>query len=1255
MTASSMSKGFFEFVKSIGEAKSKQEEDGIIENEIHILKAKMGARNVAPRQMREYLIRMVYVEMLGHDASFGHIHAVKLTRASKLVDKRVGYMACSLCLHKDHELMLLLVGGLQTDLQSQNQLEVATALILSCKLINEDTIPAVLPLVDKLLNHSEATIRKKAIMVIQRFNELSKQSVTNVCDKAKRMLCDTDPSVMGASLYLLSDLVEENASDYTELVSSFVSILKQIIEHRLAKDYDYHRMPAPWTQIKLLQILAHLGCANKTVSEGMYEVLHEVMRRADIGINVGYAIIYECVRTVTTIYPNTQLLAEAAKCTSRFITSENHNLKYLGINALASIVQINPSAANEHQMVVIDCLEDKDETLRRKTLDLLYKMTNENNVNVICTKLINSLKDSVDSYLRTQLAEKITFLAEKFAPDTIWYIETMSDVFELGAELVSPQFAHNFIKTLAEGIVENQEDEEAEEDIANYAADFFYQILVTNLNKKRKRIPNILLRIVAWVMGEYGQFCTGKPVNDEEEEEKDDDEDEIVALSPMEVIRTLWSVIEKQGEDLSTRQWAMSATCKLCRHLDEIPAEIEHIVAKYRQSTQSDLVQISHEFVELCKERQLQTYVFDHACIVDDIKVDDRLKFLDGVVQSQMKQGKREYAPPDDDSESVDEPKEHGLVFNHHSKLKDLESTLVLRSDGVGDVGAMGALGSGADDEEQEEVAAPAPDEPVALNSRIGRGGFGGRPSKQVWGPHVEEDDERGAEAMNSAETKYKTTVISVAAYDAAPASSSAEQRRSSVPVPVKQGRERERAMSEKERQAQLLFTGDSGANKPRRKIRTKKRIATTKPKSAAVAKPASAAQAKKPAAVQDMMGGMDSAASAPKQAKAAAATKAPSNPVDDLLNFGAASNAANSPEVASSGDLGLFDDLLGAPASTSQAQSASSGALNQSSQMAPQSGGGLLDDLFGGALGGDNSGINQSQNQNQNQNNANVGGDIFGSLGGSNAQANNSGNLLGGNRGFAALKSQLSAQVLAFPRSHDLDQMLFENSQLSISYFKIFKQQKSTLCAFISNLSGAAMSNIQVAIKGDGATQLQFGFDVSSSIPKPQLRNAHTAVINSLPSGSTACQMITFGLNNFTQIQIPCNMALSIGTETVNIGLQISDLLRPTMIGTNDFGLNWSKLGNGSFAVTVNTANAATNHYIERLTKKLHLHHIQTIQMETIAAGNLSSITNASMILPILVHCKTVQSQSYSVIIRTPNVSVSKMIGTELQQLLQS
>ena len=154
-------------------------------------------------------------------------------------------------------------------------------------------------------------------------------------------------------------------------------------------------------QIRLLRLIGLLGKGDKPSTDNMRNILLSVVRHANPRNTIGFAVLFECIHTITTVSPDSTLLeaglpplspirhrrrrvdVTAAKAIYTFLRSENsHNLKYMGLDALGGIVSINPRQAQEHQTAVMDCLEDPDDTLKLKTLELLYKMTTASNVEV---------------------------------------------------------------------------------------------------------------------------------------------------------------------------------------------------------------------------------------------------------------------------------------------------------------------------------------------------------------------------------------------------------------------------------------------------------------------------------------------------------------------------------------------------------------------------------------------------------------------------------------------------------------------------------------------------------------------------------------------------------------------------------------------------------------------------------------------------------------------------------------------------------
>ena len=390
----------------------------------------------------------------------------------------------------------MLVNQMQRDLISSNLLESCGALIAVTNLITSDLVGTVSTQVMGLLEHTAETVRKKAIIALHRLHQLAPDVVTRqeVIDKVRRLLCDRDPAVMGSTLNVIETLARVDVQPFKDLVPSLISILKQICERRLPSEYDYHRIPAPWMQMKIVRILSVIGKNDMSCSEGMYEILGECLRKAEeAGINASNAIVYECIRCITNIYPNPVLLDAAGASISRFLSSRVQNLRYLGVTGLASIVERHPKYAADHQLAVIECLEDKDETLLRKTLDLLYRMTNPVNVVFITDRLLHFLRGSTDPYLKSDLTTKICNIAERYAPNNAWYVSTITELFRIAGDLVDPVVATNLMSLIAEGTGNEEDDEEADMVLRKQAVELYVNLLSNPPN----RMPRVLVETLA--------------------------------------------------------------------------------------------------------------------------------------------------------------------------------------------------------------------------------------------------------------------------------------------------------------------------------------------------------------------------------------------------------------------------------------------------------------------------------------------------------------------------------------------------------------------------------------------------------------------------------------------------------------------------------------------------------------------------------------------------------------------------------------
>lgn len=58
-------------------------------------------------------------------------------------------------------------------------------------------------------------------------------------------------------------------------------------------------------------------------------------------------------------------------------------VKYLGLLAMSKILKTHPKSVQAHKDLILQCLEDKDESIRLRALDLLYGMVRKSQKKIL--------------------------------------------------------------------------------------------------------------------------------------------------------------------------------------------------------------------------------------------------------------------------------------------------------------------------------------------------------------------------------------------------------------------------------------------------------------------------------------------------------------------------------------------------------------------------------------------------------------------------------------------------------------------------------------------------------------------------------------------------------------------------------------------------------------------------------------------------------------------------------------------------------
>jgi len=571
-----------ELIRLVRQCKTAAEERAVVAKECAAIRNAFKQNDVSLRHRN--VAKLLFIHMLGYPTHFGQMECLKLISGVHYPEKRIGYLGLTLLMDEKQEVLMLVTNSLKNDLNSKNQFIIGLALCALGNIASAEMCRDLAPEVERLLGNSSAFVRKKAALCCIRIIKKVPELLENIVEPSMQLLRDRHHGVLVASMQLFYNMLEaspELVPKFRAHVNDLVRVLKSLVLSGFTPDHDVSGLTDPFLQIKTLRLLRVLAAGDTQASDQMSDILAQVATNIEGSKNAGNAVLYECVQTIMGVESIGGLRVLAINILGRFLANRDNNIRYVALNMLAKVVAVDTKAVQRHRNTIVNCVKDSDVSIRRRALDLVYALVNENNITTLTKELIEYLVVS-DMEFKADLTDKICSLVNRYAPDKRWHIDTLTQVLsQAGAFAKSDQARWLVI------LISNAPNLQA------YAVRKLYRLLFET------RPHKTLLMVIVWCIGEYGDVLIrgGELQKDELP----------LSVTPKEVLSLFSTQLrEHAGEGTEVREMLLTALVKLSSRLPDSDDEIKKIIEQYRGSVHLEVQQRACEYSKLFSHNKIR-------------------------------------------------------------------------------------------------------------------------------------------------------------------------------------------------------------------------------------------------------------------------------------------------------------------------------------------------------------------------------------------------------------------------------------------------------------------------------------------------------------------------------------------------------------------------------------------------------------------------------------------------------------------------